>query len=269
MRPVASALPSPFQQAFAASLAKWTIGFWAAVYVVLTFRSVLTPQLPFGTLAMLRLPMMLVGVTVCVALFAVFGRLDRWNMLWRSIAIPLLIALAALCYSMVNFQLFYSRSDIFAAPGKPLTKIYSYLIEFVWIFVAWTALYYAARNRAVAISPKSSPHGDGGIWIKDGSSNLYLHLGHVQYVEAERDYVRIHTSEGSHLVRATMIKMEEQLKDAGFVRIHRSVIAPGKKIRRVGRDPNGRLIATLASGAVLPVGRAYLPLFKNGSHAIG
>ena len=269
MRLVARALSSPEQRAFAASLAKWTIGFWAAVYVVLTFRSVLTPQVPIATLAMLRLPMMLVGVAVCAGLFAVFDRLDRSAVVRRAIAVPLLITVAALCYSTVNFQLFYAGSDVVVTPAIAARKIYSYLVEFIWIFVAWTALYYATRNRVLALFPKPTAHTDNGIWIKDGSSNLYLHLGHVQYVEAERDYVRIHTSDGSHLVRTTMIKMEEQLKEAGFVRIHRSVIAPGSGIRRVGRDPSGRLSATLASGAVLPVGRAYLPAFKNGSPVIG
>ena len=265
MRAVAGAMSNPFQQAFAVSLAKWTIGFWVAVYVVLTFRSVLTPQLPFGTLAMLRLPMMFVGVAVCVALFALFARLDRSNLLLRAVAIPPLIASAALVYSAVNFQLFYSGSGLFVPPGRALTKIYSYLIEFIWIFAAWTALYYAARNRASAILPQASAPARGGIWIRDGGSSLYLHLGQVRYVEAERDYVRIHTSEGSHLVRATMVKMEERLKDADFVRIHRSVIAPRRDIRRIGRNSNGRLVATLASGAVLPVGRVYLDTFRNGS----
>lgn len=269
MRPIAKPLWTPAQQAFAASLAKWTIGFWAAVYVVLTFRSVLTPQLPIGTLAMLRLPMMVVGVALCAALFALFDRLDRWTVLRRAIAVPLLITVAAFCYSTVNFQLFYAGSDVVIAPAKAMTMIYSYVVEFVWIFVAWTALYYATRNRILSLSAKAATPANSGIWIKDGSSNVYLNPGQVNYVEAERDYVRIHTSEGSHLVRATMTKMEEQLKDAGFVRIHRSVIAPGRRIRRVGRDPNGRIVATLADGAVLPVGKAYLPALKNGSGVIG
>ena len=141
MRLLTASLSNPFQQAFVTSLAKWTVGFWAAVYVVLTFRSVLTPQLPVTTLAMLRLPMMIVGLAICAILFALFARLERRNLLARAIGVPLLIATAALLYSTVNFQLFYSGSDVFAEPGRSLGKIYSYHDEFVRIFVAWAALY--------------------------------------------------------------------------------------------------------------------------------
>ena len=44
----------------------------------------------------------------------------------------------------------------------------------------------------------------------------------VRYVEAHGDYARLHTADGSHLVRVPLATLEEHWADAGFVRIHRS-----------------------------------------------
>ena len=46
----------------------------------------------------------------------------------------------------------------------------------------------------------------------------------VRWVEAQGDYARLHTTEGSHLVRIPLSVLEERWRDAGFVRIHRSFL---------------------------------------------
>lgn len=47
----------------------------------------------------------------------------------------------------------------------------------------------------------------------------------VNWVSAERNYVRLHTDEREFLVRMTMQEMQERLSGHGFVRIHRSTMA--------------------------------------------
>jgi two-component system response regulator LytT len=44
----------------------------------------------------------------------------------------------------------------------------------------------------------------------------------VLFVEAQGDYARLHTTDGSHLVRVPLTTLELQWAEAGFVRIHRS-----------------------------------------------
>ena len=46
----------------------------------------------------------------------------------------------------------------------------------------------------------------------------------VLYVEAQGDYARLHTASGSHLVRVPLTTLADQWRDAGFVRIHRSLL---------------------------------------------
>ena len=46
----------------------------------------------------------------------------------------------------------------------------------------------------------------------------------ITHVEAQGDYARLHTADGSHLLRAPLSTLEEEWADAGFVRIHRSLL---------------------------------------------
>jgi len=46
----------------------------------------------------------------------------------------------------------------------------------------------------------------------------------IYWVEAEGDYVSVHTPQKSHLVRETMKNMEQRLSEQGFQRVHRSSI---------------------------------------------
>src|SRR3981081_4633525 len=46
----------------------------------------------------------------------------------------------------------------------------------------------------------------------------------VRWVEAQGDYARLFTAEGSHLVRIPLAQLEERWEKAGFVRIHRSFL---------------------------------------------
>jgi len=52
----------------------------------------------------------------------------------------------------------------------------------------------------------------------------FVRRSDVRYAEAQGDYVRLHTSDGSHLLRAPLSALEERWADAGFLRIHRSLL---------------------------------------------
>ncbi len=49
-------------------------------------------------------------------------------------------------------------------------------------------------------------------------------LEEVRYAEAQGDYARLHTATGSHLIRTPLTTLEEDWRDGGFVRIHRSLL---------------------------------------------
>ena len=85
----------------------------------------------------------------------------------------------------------------------------------------------------------------------------------IEWVEAERDYVRLHVRERSWLVRETMHRMEEKLDDGLFARVHRSAIVNRRRVRMAKTTRSGARVLTLSSGAEVRVGRSYESVAQN------
>ena len=98
---------------------------------------------------------------------------------------------------------------------------------------------------------------DLALWVPDGASRRRLPLASVVWLQAERDYVRLHTAERSYLVRDRLQAFEARLPKDAFARVHRSAIvrlAAMTGLRRLG-DRAYELVAE--GGHVIPVGRSY------------
>ncbi|MFE2310630.1 LytR/AlgR family response regulator transcription factor, partial [Streptomyces sp. NPDC059411] len=59
------------------------------------------------------------------------------------------------------------------------------------------------------------------IAVELGGVTRFVAIADIAYVEAQGDYARLHTDEGSHLVRIPLATLEERWAARGFVRIHR------------------------------------------------
>jgi DNA-binding LytR/AlgR family response regulator len=85
-------------------------------------------------------------------------------------------------------------------------------------------------------------HGDESQVAEDqipvelGGVTRFIARSEVQYVEAHGDYARLHTLRGSHLIRSPLSTLEEQWRDAGFVRIHRSLLVALPHVVEVRMD---------------------------------
>ena len=60
--------------------------------------------------------------------------------------------------------------------------------------------------------------------VERGGVTRFVPISQIRYVEAEGDYARLHTADDSHLVRVPLTQLEQDWADAGFVRIHRSLL---------------------------------------------
>jgi DNA-binding LytR/AlgR family response regulator len=60
--------------------------------------------------------------------------------------------------------------------------------------------------------------------VERGGVTRFVPVSQIRYVEAEGDYARLHTADDSHLVRVPLTQLEQDWADAGFVRIHRSIL---------------------------------------------
>ena len=115
----------------------------------------------------------------------------------------------------------------------------------------------AEAVRRIVESPGSPPAADQGdqIAVELGGVTRFVSRSAVRYVEAQGDYARLHTADTSHLLRVPLTSLEEQWREAGFVRIHRSLLVALAHIEEV-RMESGRC-TVLVAGEQLVVSRRH------------
>jgi DNA-binding LytR/AlgR family response regulator len=91
------------------------------------------------------------------------------------------------------------------------------------------------------------------IAVELGGVTRFVERSEVRYVEAHGDYARLHTAAGSHLVRMRLSALEDRWRDAGFVRIHRSILVALRHVEEV-RTTDGRCTVVI-EGRELQVSR--------------
>lgn len=94
------------------------------------------------------------------------------------------------------------------------------------------------------------------VIARDGNRALVLDIDDIRWIQAEGDYVRVHTSARSLLLRDTMTRLESALTH-DFVRIHRSAIVNASLVREVIARPNRDSQVVLRDGTRLKASRTY------------
>jgi two-component system, LytTR family, response regulator len=94
------------------------------------------------------------------------------------------------------------------------------------------------------------------IVVKDGARVHVIPIARLDYVEAQDDYVALHSQGRSYLKQQPIGEIEKLLDPEIFVRIHRSAIVNLERVARI--EPYGKesRIAILHDGARLPVSRS-------------
>ena len=113
----------------------------------------------------------------------------------------------------------------------------------------------AVRRVVEAGGTTTATNGADTIAVELGGRTRFISRAAVRYVEAQGDYARLHTADGSHLVRVPLTSLEEQWHDAGFVRIHRSLLVALAHVEEVRMD-SGRC-TVVVGGEELAVSRRH------------
>lgn len=107
------------------------------------------------------------------------------------------------------------------------------------------------------------------LWIDGRGGAQRVLVRDLDWIEAERDYVRLHVGARSFLVRDSIRGLVERLDPEAFVRIHRSAVVRRDRVAQLAPRPGGGLTAVLSTGARPPVGRSHAAavrrLFRNPS----
>jgi len=122
-----------------------------------------------------------------------------------------------------------------------------------------------AVDRALVRRDRAVAGGDGWLtefWVPHRSELLRIEASQVERIDAERDYVRLHAGDRSHLLLQTIAGLEGRLDPERFIRIHRSTILRRDRIRGLRHEGLGVWCAELVDGETLRIGRTYLRKVK-------
>ncbi len=100
-------------------------------------------------------------------------------------------------------------------------------------------------------------HAARRLMVKSAGKICFLKAEEIDWVEAERDYVRIHNGARKHLLRSTLSGMEQQLPAERFLRIHRSTIVNVDRIREMQPLSYGEYAVILHDGTRLTLSRSF------------
>ena len=101
------------------------------------------------------------------------------------------------------------------------------------------------------------------VAVRDGTRVHIIPIGKLEYVEAQDDYVELHSGGKKHLKQQTISSLEVGLNPARFVRIHRSYIVNLERVVKIEPYTKDSRLAVLADGTQLPVSRSGYARLKE------
>lgn len=96
-----------------------------------------------------------------------------------------------------------------------------------------------------------------------GNKLIVVKMTDVSWIEADGDYLRLHSNGRVLLVRMTMRELERRVDPEQFVRAHRSAFVNVEFVGSVDMTSHGEHVALLSDGSRVRIGRTYkAALFK-------
>ncbi|MBL7875490.1 MAG: response regulator [Cyclobacteriaceae bacterium] len=107
------------------------------------------------------------------------------------------------------------------------------------------------------------PSQSNRIVVKTGSKVKIIPVHEILFLEAEDDFVKIVTAEGSFLKNKTMSFYEQSLDPNLFVRVHRSFIVHIGQITKIEPYQKETHMAILRHGQQIPISKTGYPKLKS------
>lgn len=94
------------------------------------------------------------------------------------------------------------------------------------------------------------------VVVRDGTKVQIIPTMKLDYIEAQDDYIALHSEKRQYLKQQTISSIEEQLDPNLFVRVHRSYIVNLERVARIEPYAKDSRVAVLTDGAQIPVSKA-------------
>jgi DNA-binding LytR/AlgR family response regulator len=119
----------------------------------------------------------------------------------------------------------------------------------------------ARRRRAIAAAAAPSPEPPADVaafWVQGRNGHVKVSAADIDWIEAAKDYVLLHTPTRSHIHRATMTGLEDLLDPQLLTRVHRSAFVNLARVLEVQRLGKGLISLVLRDGVAVAVGPTYV-----------
>jgi two-component system LytT family response regulator len=114
----------------------------------------------------------------------------------------------------------------------------------------------AAEYRRVAATARPADRALERVLVRDGAKVQVIPVGRIDYLEAQDDYVAIHSEGRSWLKPQPLAELAAALDPERFVRVHRSYVVNVERIARIEAMTRESRVAVLHDGRTLPVSRS-------------
>lgn len=104
------------------------------------------------------------------------------------------------------------------------------------------------------------------VIIRDSGTLIAVAQDDINWIDAAGDYMCVHVSGATHIMRSTVKELLETLSPALFRRIHRSTIVNIDRVQTIEPLTKGDYCIELTCGSRLRVSRNYNGIIKEFSH---
>ena len=104
---------------------------------------------------------------------------------------------------------------------------------------------------------------DSEIWAERLNEFVRINVSDLDWVEAERDYVRLHANGHSYLLRETISGVQARLDPDIFIRVRRSALVRIDRVTGIRKAGTGNYRVSLGTGQEIRVGRTYVQQIRK------
>ncbi len=243
------------------------LGFWVLITLVFLYdRQYLIRKISLGHFT--ECILVRLALIISLAYLHLYYLIPRYffNKQYFSYFILLILSLGV----YVSLQSLYDIYLYGFVIGAVYYRNFWYSFPFNFITTGWYLLltiafelsikWYGQRKELIKLQEElnktpafTSAEKDGEyIFLKSGTKKLKALVADVNYIEGLKDYSIIYTNEDKIVVKGSLKTMEELFAGKHLLRVHKSYLVMGNKIKHVER---GKVV--LINGAMVPVGRTY------------
>lgn len=125
------------------------------------------------------------------------------------------------------------------------------------LFGAAAAAANGAAGAAAGANGNASGRYASRILVKQDGRMFFVKTTEIDWIEADRNYVRLHVGKTAHTIRERISHLEETLDPRLFARIHRSTIVNLNRVREMQQWFSGDYVVILEDGTRLRLSRHY------------